>query len=182
MLEKTLESPLDGKEIKPVNLKENQSWIFIGRTDAEAEAPIFWLSDVKNLLVEKDPDFGQDWRQEEKGTTEDGMIRWHPRLNGHEFEMDREAWCATVHGVMKKWTWLSVWTEMSCNSEVEKLSQVVLSSTCSEVGLAVVLLWLSEVGLGWWTHPSSLTSSYGATFRDHGLFAQFNPCLTDLST
>ena len=65
--------------------------LFIGRTDAEAEAPIFWLSDVKNLLVEKDPDFGQDWRQEEKGTTEDGMIRWHPRLNGHEFEMDREA-------------------------------------------------------------------------------------------
>ena len=84
--EKTLESPLDFKEIKPVNPKGNQPWIFIGRTDAEAEAPIIWPSDVKNLLLRKHPDSGKDWRQEEKGTTEDEMIRWHHWLNGHEFE------------------------------------------------------------------------------------------------
>ena len=86
VLEKTLDSLLDCKEIQPVHPKGDQSWVFIGRTDAEAEAPIFWLSDVKNLLVEKDPDFGQDWRQEEKGTTEDEMAGWHHRLDGHEFK------------------------------------------------------------------------------------------------
>ena len=86
MLEKTLESPLDCKEIKPVCHKENQSWIFIGRTDAVAETPILWLPDAKNWLIWKDPDAGKDWRQEEKGTTEDEMVGWHHRLNGHEFE------------------------------------------------------------------------------------------------
>jgi len=74
MLEKTLESALDGKEIQPVNPKGNQSWIFIGRTDAEAETPILWPSDVKNWLTGKDPDAGKDWRQEEKGTEEDEMV------------------------------------------------------------------------------------------------------------
>ena len=86
MLEKTLESPLDSKEIKPVNVKGNQQWIFIGRTDAEAEAPILWPPDVKSRLVGKDPDARKYWRQEEKGMTEDEMVRWHHRLNGHEFE------------------------------------------------------------------------------------------------
>ena len=86
VLEKTLESPLDCKEIKPVNFKENQPWIFIGRTDAEAETPIFWPPDVKNRLIGKDPDAGKDWRQEEKGMTEDEMVGWHHRHNGHEFE------------------------------------------------------------------------------------------------
>ena len=85
-LEKTLESPLDCKEIKPVNPKGNQSWIFIGRTDAEAEIPVLWPPDEKNWLIWKDPDAGKDWRQEEKGMTEDEMIRWHPQLDGHEFE------------------------------------------------------------------------------------------------
>ena len=86
MLEKTLESPLDCKEIQPVHPKGNQSWIFIGRTDVEAETPILWPSDVKNWLICKDPDAGKDWEQEEKGTTEDEMVGWHHRLNGHEFE------------------------------------------------------------------------------------------------
>ena len=86
VLEKTLKSPLDCKEIKPVYPKGNQSWIFTGRTDAEAETPIFWPPDVKNWLIRKDPDAGKDWRQEEKGTTEDEMVGWHHRLNGHEFE------------------------------------------------------------------------------------------------
>ena len=86
VLEKTLESPLDFKEIQPVHPKGNQSWIFIGRTDAEAETPIFWPPDVKNWLVRKDPEAGKDWRQEEKGTTEDEMAEWHHWLDGHEFE------------------------------------------------------------------------------------------------
>ena len=86
MLEKTLESPLDCKEIKPVNPKGNQSWIFIGRTDAEAEAPILWPPDAKNWLLRKDPDAGKVWRQEEKGMTEDDTFRWHHWFTGHEFE------------------------------------------------------------------------------------------------
>ena len=85
VLEKTLESPLDCKEIQPVHPKGNQSWIFIGRTDAEAETPILWPPDVKNWLIGKDPDAGNNWRQEEKGMTEDEMVGWHHRLNGHEF-------------------------------------------------------------------------------------------------
>ena len=80
------ESPLEGKDIKPVNPKGNQPWIFIGRTDAEAEAPILWPPDANNWFIGKDPDAGKDWRQEEKGTTEDEMIGWHHQLNGHEFE------------------------------------------------------------------------------------------------
>ena len=85
-LEKTLESPLDCKEIQPVRPKGDQSWIFIGRTDVEAETPILGPSDAKNWLIWKDPDIGEDGRQEEKGTTEDDMVWWHHRLNGHEFE------------------------------------------------------------------------------------------------
>ena len=83
---KTLESPLGFEEIQPVHHKENQSWIFIGRTDAEAETPIIWPLDAKSQLLGKDPDAGKDWRQEEKGTTEDEMVGWHHQLNGHEFE------------------------------------------------------------------------------------------------
>ena len=87
MLEKTLESPLDSKEIQPVHPKGNQSWIFIGRTDAEAQTPILWPPHVKNWLTGKDSDAGKDWRQEEeKGITEDEMAGWHHRLKGHEFE------------------------------------------------------------------------------------------------
>ena len=86
VLQRTLESPLDCKEIKPVNPKGNESWIFIGRTDAEAEAPILWPPDVKNWLIGKDPDAGKDWRWEEKGMTEEEMVGWHHWLNGHEFE------------------------------------------------------------------------------------------------
>ena len=86
MLGKTLENTLDSKEVKPVNPKDNQSWIFIERTDAEAEAVILWLPDAKSQLIWKDPDAGKDWRWEEKGMTEDEMVGWHHRLNGHEFE------------------------------------------------------------------------------------------------
>ena len=88
VLEKTLESPLDCKEIQPVHPKGNQSWIFIGRTDAKADTygPILWAPDVKNWLIWKDSDVRRDWRQDEKGTTEDKMVGWHHRLDGDEFE------------------------------------------------------------------------------------------------
>ena len=86
VLEKTLESPLDCKEIQLVHPKGNQSWIFIGRTDVEAETPILWPPDAKNWLIGKDPDAGKDWRQEEKGIAEDEMVAWHHQLYGHEFE------------------------------------------------------------------------------------------------
>ena len=112
VLEKTLWSPLDCKEIQPVHPKGNQSWIFIGITDAEVEAPIvghlMWRTES-----EKDPDAGKDWRWEEKGMTEDEMAGWHHWLNGHEFEQPlgdsegQEAWRAAVHGVAKNWTRLS---------------------------------------------------------------------------
>ena len=85
VLEKTLESSLDCKEIQPVHPEGDQSWVFIGRTDVEAETPILWPSDAKSWLIGKDPDAGKDWGQEEKGTTEDEMIGWYHRLNGHGF-------------------------------------------------------------------------------------------------
>ena len=90
VLEKTLESPLDCKEIQPVIPKENPPWIFIRRTDAEAEAPILWPPDAKNWLIGKDPDVGKDWTQEEKGMTEDEMVWWHHWLDEHEFEQAPE--------------------------------------------------------------------------------------------
>ena len=119
VLGKILESPLTCQEIKPVNAKGNQSWIFIGRTDAEAETPILWPPHAKNWLIGKDPDAGKDWRREEKGMIEDEIIGWYHRLDGHEFEQalgvgDRQgSWRAAVHGVTKSWTRLSNWIELN---------------------------------------------------------------------
>ena len=100
------ESPLDCKEIQPVHPKGDQSWVFIGRTDAEAETAVLWPPDVKSWLIWKDPDAGKDWGQE-KGTTEDEMVGWHNRLNGHGF-----GWIPGVHGVANSLTWLNDWTEL----------------------------------------------------------------------
>ena len=120
VLEKTVKSPWDCKEIQPVNPKVNQSWKFIGRTDAKAETPILWPPDVKNLPIRKDPDAGKDWKQEEKGTTEDEMVKWHHQRDGHEsikpvpgLVMDRKVWHAAVHGFAESQTWLSDWTELN---------------------------------------------------------------------
>ena len=119
VLEKTLESPLDFKEIQPAHPKGNQSWVFIGGTDAEAETPILWPPDAKSWLISKDPDAGKDWRWEKKGTTEDEVVGWHHRVNGHEFEWTLavgdgswEAWSAAIHGIIKSRTWLRDWTEL----------------------------------------------------------------------
>ena len=111
VLKKTLENPLNFKEIKPVHPRGNQLWIFIGRTDAET--PLLWPPDAKSQLIRKDPDAGKDWGQEEKGMTEDETVGWHHWLDGHEFEQalgvvkDREAWHAAVYGVTKSQTRLS---------------------------------------------------------------------------
>ena len=117
-LERTLKSLLYCKQIKPVNPKRNQSWIFIGRTDAEPEAPILWPPDVKNWLIWKDLDAGKDWRWEEKGTTEDEMVGWHHRLNGHELEQapgvdDVLEVCVLQSIGSQSRTWLSNWTELT---------------------------------------------------------------------
>ena len=116
VLEKTLEGPLDSKEIKPVNPKGNQPWIFIGRTDAKAVAPILWSPDAKSRLIGKDPDAGKNWRQGEKRATEDEMVGWHHWLKRHEFEQilgDGEgqgSLASAVHAVAKSWTQVSHWT------------------------------------------------------------------------
>ena len=110
VLEKTLESPLDCKEIHPVHPKGDQCWVFIGRSDIEAETPILWPPDTKSWLIWKDPDAGKDWRREEKGMTENEMVWWHHQLNGHGFGWtpgvgDGQVGlaCYTVHGVTKSW-------------------------------------------------------------------------------
>ena len=115
VLEKTLKSPLDSKEIKPVNPKGNQPWIYIGKSDAEAEAAILWPPDVKSWLTGKDPDAGKDWSQEEKGLTEDQMVGWHHWLNGHEFKQ--------TLGDGEEQGSLACWSPWSCK-ELDMIEQL----------------------------------------------------------
>ena len=114
VLEKMIQSPLDCKEIKPVSPKGNQSWIFFGRTDAEVETPILWPTDAKSWLIRKDNDAGKDWRQEEKGTTEDEMVVWHHWLNGFEYEQAPEDGerqgglaCCSLWGHRVRYDWVT---------------------------------------------------------------------------
>ena len=123
VLEKTFESPLDGKETQSVHPKGDQSWVFFGRTDAKAETPILWPPHVKSWLIGKDPDAGRNWGQEEKGTTEDEMSGWHHRLDGHEFRWtsgvsDGQGGLACCNSwVTKSRTRLSAWTELIANQQ-----------------------------------------------------------------
>ena len=118
VLENTLESPWDCKEIQPLHPKGDQSRVFFGRNDAKAETPLLWPPHAKSWLIGKDSDAGRDWGQEEKGTTEDEMAGWHHWLDERESEwtresvMDREAWRAAIHGFAKSWTWLSDWSDL----------------------------------------------------------------------
>ena len=124
VLEKTLESPLDCKEIQPVHPKGDQSWMFIGRTDAEAETLILWAPDLKSRFTGKDPDAGKDWRQEEKGTTEDEIVGWHHWLYGHELEQSpgvdngqgSQACCSPWGRKESDMTEQLNWTELSPNN------------------------------------------------------------------
>ena len=148
VLDKTLESPLDCKEIQPVHPKGNQPWVFFGRTDVEAETPIFWPRDAKSWLIWKDPEVGKDWGQEEKGMTEYEMVGWHPdsmdmSLGGlQELVMDREVWRAVVHGAAKSQTRLSDWIEQNCSNHIT-IDHVVTTGW----------LWMQDFGKNQQKHP-----------------------------
>ena len=176
VLEKTLERPLDCKEIKPVHPKGNQSWIFIGRTDAEAETPILWPPDAKNWLNGKDPDAGKDWRREEKGTTEGEMVGWHHRLNGHESEQalgvgDGQGGLACCsRGVTKSRTQLRDWTELK-DIECGNLWRLILKAQKPKEKQGFFLLSapqpLSFVGT-WVSLPSALLTCGAGWFLAGG--------------
>ena len=121
VLEKMLQNPLDYKEIKPVNPKGNQSWIFIGRIDAEVETPIFWPPDVKNWFIEKDPDAEKDWKQEEKGMAENEMVGWHHQLNVNEFE--QTPWDGEGQGSLAR---CSPWGHKESSKTSIKQQQILL--------------------------------------------------------
>ena len=170
-LEKTLESPLGSKEIKPVHPKGNQSWIFIGRTDAEA--PVFWPSDTKSQLIRKDPEAGKDWWQEEKGATEDEMAGWRHRLDGDEFRQtpgDGEGQGSLASLGLQRRTWLSDWTTATPLVQAEETELRVWCWCWSRQDVNFRLLTVLPGFLAWFlpvirsrTREHTL-SSRGATF------------------
>ena len=167
MVLKTLESPLDGKEIQPVHPKGNQSWIFTGRNDAEAEAPVLWPPDAKNWLIGKDPDAGKDWGQEEKGMTEGEMVGWYHQLDGHEFEQapgvgdgQGSLVCCSPWGLKEldmteQWNWLNI-DSFARSRVLCKWNHSVWSVFLSILFPSVQLFWDSLVLL----HLSTFHSFY----------------------
>ena len=184
-MEKTLESPLDYKEIKTVNPEGNQSWVFIGRTDVEAEVPMLWPPD-ENWLIEKDPDAGKDWRQEEKGMTEDEMVGWHHQLNGLEFE--QAPGIGDGQGSLVCWSpWGSKesdmteqlnWTELNIHSQIyvsslklpELQGIMSVSSTCSLRHLILDISHLICSKLSSWYSPQ--TGSFYGTISVNRISSQ----------
>ena len=148
VLERTLKSPLDCKEIQPVHSEGDQPWLFFGRNDAKAETPVLWPPHDKSWLIGKDSDAGRDWGQEEKGTTEDEMAGWHHGLNGLESGWTpgvgdgQKSWRAVIHGVAKSWTRLSDWTELNWRGRIiQDLGNCILKHW-------QVIDWLSAGKLG----------------------------------
>ena len=167
VLEKALEGPLNCKEIKPGNPKGNQSWIFIGRTDDEAEVPILWPPDEKNWLLRKDPDAGKDWRQEEKGKTEDEMVGWNHQLDGHEFEQapgisdgQGSLVCCSAWGHKESdMTEGLNWTEKTCTQKIIRHWWNKLK-TIQTNGKFYLSYWLEElILLKWLYHPKQSINS-----------------------
>ena len=157
MLEKTLESHLDCKEIQPVHPEGDESWVFIGRTDAGAETPVLWPPRAKSWFIGKDPEAGRDWGQEEKGMTEDEMVGWHHWLNGMglgglwELVMDREAWRAEVHGVAKSQKQLSDWTELNWRLTIFHFVFIVIKQITKPFKNSLLNEWLIfMLGVLWW--------------------------------
>ena len=154
VLEKTLESPLDYKKIQPVHPKGNQSWILFGRTDAESEAPIIWSPDMKNWLFRKGPNAERDWRQEEKGTTEDEMFGWHHWLDGHEFEQalgvgDGQGglaccspWTRKESDTTEQLNWWLNWLSIP----MAKRRKMLPSISSVELSLDLTFLWALGIG------------------------------------
>ena len=159
MLEKTLESPLDCKEIKLVHPKGNQSQIFIGRTDAETETPILWPPDAKSWLIGRDPDAGKDWRQEEKGMTEDQMVEWHYWLHGHEFEK-----ALGVGDRQGSLVWYSPWG----HKEIDTTEQ--LSTHTQEATVYGSQVSISCVAFGEWIINTEVKSKFHVCLSKEDFF------------
>ena len=170
MLEKTLESPLDCKEIIQVNPRGNQPWIFIVRINVEAEAPILWPPDAKSWFTGKDPDTGKDWKQEEKGVTEDGMVGWHHWLNGHEFEPtpadgkeQRSLACCSLCGCQESDT--TYWTKKQGSSYNVQMLQVFPLLKSSETNI-------SDLRPGS-TSVVAVTSVFSSFYQRKGIWYSF---------
>ena len=169
VLEKTLESPLYCKEIQPVNPKGNQSCVFTGRTDAEAEAPILWPPDMKNWLIGKDPDAGKDWRQKEKGMTEDEMVGWHHWLKRHEFE-----WAPGVGEGQGRLVCCSPWghKELDMTEQLNWLN--LIPSKNHEVNIVIIFRLTGFILLVRWIGEPGLKTRFSYNMHSFLLFCKFH--------